>query len=84
MLKELNLARELLSRRGLWNEEMTMVLFAMLAEGIGYAEALRSYAQFAARSCASIEQAMDAAAAAAGQWVGARYILEECYRRAIR
>ena len=77
-------AHDLLAVRGLWNDELCMVLFAMLAEGIGYAEALRAYAEFSGRSCACIERTMEEAVRIAGFWTGARYILEECYREGIR
>lgn len=77
-------AHDLLGARGLWNEEMNMVLFAMLYAGYGYAEALRAYSQFAQRSCANIERRMEEAARTAGYWTGARYILEGCYMEGIR
>lgn len=83
-MKKLITAHDLLAFRGLWNTEMCMVLFAMLSEGIGYAAALRAYAEFIGRSFASIERTMEEAARTAGFWEGARYILEECYREGIR
>ena len=61
-----------------------MVLFAMLEEGCGYAEALRAYVEFDGRSRTEIERIMEEAARAAGHWIGARYILEDCYREAIQ
>ena len=84
MLKALTKARELLTHRGVWSREMNMVLFAMLEEGYGYAEALRAYSEYDGRSRTEIERIMEEAARAAGHWTGARYILEDCYREAIR
>lgn len=84
MLKSLYRARELLRLRGVWSQEMGMVLFAMLEEGWGYAEALRAYSDFAGMSRTEIERKMEEACRAAGRWTGARYILEDCYREAIR
>lgn len=84
LLRMLITAHDLLAVRGLWNTELCMVLFAMLSEGIGYAAALRAYAEFSGRSFASIERTMEEAARTAGFWEGARYILEECYREGIR
>ena len=83
-MKLLIKAAELLARRGLASKEMDMVLFAMLEEGYGYAEALRAYAEFDGRSRTEIEQIMEEAARRAWHWTGARYILEECYMEAIR
>ena len=77
-------AAELLARRGLDSKEMDMVLYAMLEEGYGYAEALRAYSDFDGRSRTEIENIMEEAARMAGHWTGARYILEDCYREAIR
>ena len=84
MLKALIAAAEMLARRGINNKEADMVLFAMLEEGIGYAEALRAYVEYDGRSRAEIERIMEEAARDAGQWTGIRYILEDCYREAIR
>lgn len=84
MLKALIAAAEMLARRGINNKEADMVLFAMLEEGIGYAEALRAYVEYDGRSRAEIERIMEEAARDAGQWTGIRYILEDCYRGAIR
>lgn len=83
-MKSLYRARELLSLRGVWSQEMGMVLFAMLEEGWGYAEALRAYSDFSGMSRTEIERKMEEACRAAGRWTGARYILEDCYREAIR
>lgn len=77
-------AAELLARRGLDSKEMDMVLYAMLEEGCGYAEALRAYSDFDGRSRTEIERIIEEAARMAGHWTGARYILEDCYREAIR
>lgn len=77
-------AAELLARRGLDSKEMGMVLYAMLEEGYGYAEALRAYSDFDGRSRTEIERIIEEAARMAGHWTGARYILEDCYREAIR
>ena len=82
-MRNLIKAGELLARRGLDSKEMDLVLFAMLEEGYGYAEALRAYAEFDGRSRREIEQTMEEAARSAGHWTGARYILEDCYREAI-
>lgn len=83
-MRSLIKARDLLVRRGIWNREMVMVLFAMLEEGYGYAEALRAYVEFDGRSRTEVERLMEEAARMAGHWTGARYILEDCYREAIR
>ena len=83
-MKLLIKAAELLARRGLASKEMDMVLYAMLEEGCGYAEAIRAYAEFDGRSRCEIERLMEEAARAAGHWTGARYILEDCYREAIQ
>lgn len=83
-MKLLIKAAELLARRGLASKEMDMVLFAMLEEGYGYAEALRAYVEFDGRSRVEIERVMEEEARRSGQWTGARYILEDCYREAIR
>ena len=83
-MKNLIKAAEMLARRGLDSKEMDLVLFAMLAEGYGYAEALRAYVEFDGRSRCEIEQTMEDAARSAGHWTGARYILEDCYKEAIR
>lgn len=77
-------AAELLARRGLDSKEMDMVLYAMLEEGYGYAEALRAYSDFDGRSRTEIERIMEEEARRAGRWTGARYILEDCYMEAIR
>ena len=83
-MKMLIKAAEMLARRGLASTEMDMVLFAMLEEGYGYAEALRAYAEFDGRSRVEIERIMEEEARRSGYWTGARYILEDCYREAIR
>ena len=83
-MKLLIKAAEMLARRGLASKEMDMVLFAMLEEGYGYAEALRAYAEFDGRSRLEIERIMEEEARRSGHWTGARYILEDCYREAIR
>ena len=83
-MKNLIKAAEMLARRGLASKEMDMVLFAMLEEGYGYAEAVRAYAEFDGRARWEIEREMEEAARSAGRWTGARYILEDCYREAIR
>lgn len=83
-MKALIKAAELLAVRGLDSKEMDMVLYAMLEEGYGYAEALRAYAEFYGRSPAEVESAMEEAARRAGHQTGARYILEDCYMEAIR
>lgn len=77
-------AAKALARWGLDCKEIDMVLFAMLEAGYGYAEALRAYAEFDGRSRPEIERVMEEAARMAGHWNGIRYILEECYREAIR
>ena len=77
-------AAEMLARRGLHCKEMDMILFAMLDEGYSYAEALRAYSEFDGRSRTEIERNMEEEARMAGHWTGARYILEDCYREAIR
>lgn len=84
ILRYLIKAAELLARRGLHSKEMDMVLFAMLEKGYGYAEAIRAYVEFDGRSRCEIECLMEEAARSAGHWTGARYILEDCYREAIR
>lgn len=83
-MRSLIKARELLSKRGIGNREMVMVLFGMLEEGYGYAEALRAYVEFDGRSRTEIERLMEEAARMAGHWTGARHILEDCYMEAIR
>lgn len=83
-MRSLIKARDLLVRRGIWSREMVMVLFGMLEEGYGYAEALRAYVEFDGRSRTEVERLMEEAARMAGHWTGARYILEDCYREAIR
>lgn len=83
-MKALIKAAELLAARGLDSKEMDMVLFAMLEEGYGYAEAVRAYAEYVGRSRTEIETNMEEAARRAGHWTGARYILEDCYMEAIR
>lgn len=83
-MRSLIKARELLVRRGIWNREMVMVLFGMLEEGYGYAEALRAYAEFDGRSRTEVERLMEESVQLSGHWTGARYILEDCYREAIR
>lgn len=83
MLRELNRARILLASRGIWNDEMTMVLFAMFTEKVGYEAAVSSYAEFTGRSTAQLVRAMEAAAGAAGRREGARHILEDCYAEGI-
>lgn len=83
-MRNLIKAGELLARRGLDSKEMDLVLFAMLEEGYGYAEALLAYAEFDGRPRCEIERQMEEAARSAGHWTGARYILEECYREATR
>ena len=84
MVRALIKAAEMLARRGLYCKEMDMVLFAMLDEGYSYAEALRAYSDFDGRSRTEIERIMEEEARQAGHWTGARYILEDCYREAIR
>lgn len=84
MLRALIKARELLVKRGIWNREMVMVLYAMLEEGWGYAESVRAYAEYEGISRCEVEHRMEEAAAASGRWTGARYILEDCYREVIR
>lgn len=83
-MKSLIKAAELLARRGLACKEMDMVLFAMLEEGYGYAEAVRAYVEFDGRSRTEVEGIMEDEARRSGHWTGARYILEDCYREAIR
>lgn len=82
-MRNLIRARDLLLRRGVWCQEMCLILFAMLEEGIGYAEALRYYADFVGVSRAEMERRLEEACRAAGRWTGARYILEDCYRRGL-
>lgn len=83
-MRSLIKALELLSKRGIGNREMVMVLFGMLEEGYGYAESLRAFVEYDGRSRTEIERLMEEAARMAGRWTGARYILEDCYREAIR
>lgn len=77
-------AHELIGRRGIDQKEMIYVLFAMLYEGYGYAEALRAYAEYSGKRPDWIESRMDTASAMAGYRMTARQILEECYQEAIR
>lgn len=84
MLNTLIKAAEMLARRGINSKEADMVLFAMLEDGIGYTEALRYYAEFEGRSRTEIEGRMEEAARNAWHWTGIRYILEDCYKEAIR
>lgn len=84
LLKTLMKAAEMLARRGLCCKEMDMVLYAMLDEGWSYSEALCAYSEFDGRSRAEIERIMEEEARQAGRWTGARYILEDCYKEAIR
>lgn len=84
MLRALIKSREMLARWGVDSDDMCMVLFAMLEEGLAYAEALRAYSEYRCRSCTAIERDMEAACVRKGCWCGARYILEKCYEEAIR
>ena len=85
MLRSYNAAVEKLRK---WRLESSrparMVLMAMLEEGYGYAEAVRAYVEFDGRSRTEVEGIMEEEARLAGHWTGARYILEDCYREAIR
>lgn len=76
-------AHELMGQRGIDQKELVYVLFAMLYEGCGYAEALRAYGEYSGKRPDWIESRMDSAAVAAGYLKTARQILEECYREAI-
>lgn len=79
-MKNLRKAVDLLALKGIESQEMTLVLFAMLHMGVGYAEALRYYADFVGVSRVEMEGRLEEACRAAGRWTGARYILEDCYR----
>lgn len=82
-MKNLIKARNLLVRRGIWCRDMCMVLYAMMEEGYGYAEALQAYADYEFVSRAEMERRLEESCRRAGIWTGARYTLEECYRRGL-
>lgn len=82
MLRALEVAREKLTRWGIHNTTMIMVLYAMLESGYDYMKAVRAYAAHKGCEPETLLLEMDEAAREHTR-AGAYTVIRWCYREAI-